>query len=97
MKKVMLGLFSVGAAVALSGCVASTGPGYGYYDSGYYPTTYYSTPVTGSVYIEGDWYRDGRNWHQHPGRWERPPYHGAQYHNGYWNHNHSEWHRGGWH
>jgi hypothetical protein len=51
--------------------------------------------VTGGVYIEGDWYNDGGHWRRHEGRWERPPYAGAHYHQGYWG-THHEWHNGEW-
>lgn len=93
MKKVLIGLCSLAAGLVFTGCVASSGPAYGYTD---YPATYVGPAPVGSVYIEGDWYMDGGHWRQHPGRWERPPYHGARYHQGYWNNHHNEWHRGEW-
>lgn len=95
MKHILMGIGCLGAALLFSGCVATTDRGYAY---GYtdYPATYVApAPVTGSVYIEGDWYLDGGHWRQYPGRWERPPHSGARYHHGYWTGRH-EWHRGEW-
>lgn len=96
MKKVILGLCSVAAGAAITGCVATTEPGYGYYDTGYYPATYYAAPAPGAVWIEGDWYMDGGHWRQQEGHWEHAPYHGARYHHGYWGDHHNEWHHGEW-
>jgi len=93
MKKLLVGLSILVAGVVITGCVAERGPGYGYSD---YPATYVApAPITGSVYIEGDWYNDGGHWHRHAGRWERPPYAGAHYRQGYWG-THHEWHNGEW-
>jgi hypothetical protein len=71
MKKVLIGIGSVAAGLLMSGCVATTEPGYSY---GYtdYPTTYVTpAPVTGSIWIEGDLYNDHGHWRRHPGHWER--------------------------
>jgi hypothetical protein len=95
MKKLLIGLCSAAAGIVLTGCVATTEPGYSY---GYtdYPATYVTpAPVSGGIWIEGDWYNDGGHWRRHEGHWERPPHSGARYHQGYWTGRH-EWHRGEW-
>jgi len=90
---------TMAAGLALAGCSARVG--YGYVTTAP-PLPRVEArgvaPGAGFVWIDGFWHWSGNGYAWSPGRWERPPRHGARWVPGRWEHSHGgyHWREGRW-